>query len=251
MPPLSRPASQRSSATASHAVRSNSVRLNVGRLMEYSELHLAKAVHSDHPREAQLASRLRDDVSLYSSWEQSHGRLMRHVAAEGRPAAQMVELRKIAFSTLHRKAPFEYLRDRHITGAPRRLLIQRLFGSQHYGRTLVREHAAYISSACSYMCADSLCGDLLGDEAFCEALTAYESAYAEYYRGYCDSLLADSSEDVPLQSLLPYLRYQLKVIRDHLLAGAPQKSDFKQLQSLYAAGGDTQRLPVLDLNLLT
>jgi len=218
--------------------------------MEYSELHLAKAVHSDHPREAQLASRLRDDVSLYSSWEQSHGRLMRHVAAEARPAGQMIELRKVAFSTLHRKAPFEYLRDRHVTGTARRLLIQRLFGSQHYGRTLVREHAAYISSACSYMCADSLCGDLLGDEAFCEALTAYESAYAEYYRAYCDSLLAETSDDVPLQSLLPYLRYQLKVIRDHLLAGAPQKSDFKQLQSLYAAGGDTQKLPVLDLNLL-
>ena len=256
MPPLSRSVSQRSSATASHAVRStnavrsNAARLNIGRLMEYSELHLAKAVHSDHPREAQLASRLRDDVSLYSSWEQSHGRLMRHVAAEARPAGQMIELRKVAFSTLHRKAPFEYLRDRHVTGTARRLLIQRLFGSQHYGRTLVREHAAYISSACSYMCADSLCGDLLGDEAFCEALTAYESAYAEYYRAYCDSLLAETSDDVPLQSLLPYLRYQLKVIRDHLLAGAPQKSDFKQLQSLYAAGGDTQKLPVLDLNLL-
>jgi hypothetical protein len=100
------------------------------------------------------------------------------------------------------------------------------------------------------MCADSLCADLLGDGAFCEALTAYESAYAEYYRAYCDSLLAESADDTPLQSLLPYLRYQLKVIRDHLLAGAPQKSDFKQLQSLYAAGGDTQKLPVLDLNLL-
>ena len=36
---------------------------------------------------------------------------------------------------------------------------------------------------------------------------------------------------------------------DHLLAGAPQKSDFKDLQSLFAKTGDTQKLPVLDLNL--
>lgn len=226
-------------------------RLTVGRLMEYSELHLAKAVHSDHNEEAQLATRLLDNVSLYSSWEQSHGRLMREVAAVSRPAGQLAELRKISFSTLHRKAPFQYLRDRHIVGSARRQLIQKLFGTQHYGRTLVREHAAYISAACSYMCADSICGELVGDGAFCEALSHYESAYAEYYRAYCDSLLAESDEDsaAPLKTLLPYLRYQLKIIRDHLLAGAPQQSDFQQLQALYAKTGDTQKLPTLNFNL--
>jgi hypothetical protein len=219
--------------------------------MEYSELHLARAVRSHHPEEAQLATRLLENVTLYSSWEQSHGRLMRDVAAAGRPTAQLVELRKVTFSTLHRKAPFEYLRDRHITGASRRLLIQRLFGTPHYGRTLVREHAAFISSACSHMCADSLCSEVLGDEVFCEALSSYESAYAEYYRAYCDSLLAEAAgqEPLALQALLPYLRYQLKIIREHLLTGAPQKSDFMTLQSLYAKSGDTQKLPVLNLNL--
>jgi hypothetical protein len=227
--------------------------LSVGRLMEYSEFHLARTVHSDHPQDSQLASRLLENVTLYSSWEQSHARLMRDVASMTRPEAQLSELRKISFRTLHRKAPFEYLRDRHITGQARRRLIQRLFGSQPYGRCIVREHAAYLSSACSFLCADSLCGDVMGDEAFCEAIGSYETAYAEYYRAYCDSLLAEGDEDysAPLQSLLPYLRYQLKVIREHLLAGAPQKSDFKELQSLYAATGDTQKLPVLNFNLAT
>ena len=219
--------------------------------MEYSEQHLARTVNSDHARDAHLASRLLENVTLYSSWEQSHGRLMRDVAAATRPAAQLVELRKVTFQTLHRKAPFEYLRERHLPSPQRRLLIQRLFGAQHYGRCLVREHAAYVSSACSYLCADSLCGDVLGDAAFCEALGSYENAYAAYYRAYCDSLLADGPDDMsaPLQSLLPYLRHQLKVIREHLLAGAPQKSDFKELQALYAATGDTQKLPALDYNL--
>jgi len=244
MSPQARVSQQRSAATAL-----NLGRLSVGRLMEYSEQYLARSANSDHPGESQLAARLLDNVSLYSSWEQAHGRMMREVAASPRVGGQLIELRKISFSTLHRKAPFEYLRDRHIVGPARRQLIQHLFGTQHYGRTLVREHAAYISSACSYMCADSLCGEVLGDQAFCEALADYESAYAEYYRAYCDSLLAQSDEDsaAPLKSLLPYLRYQLKVIRDHLMSGAPQKSDFKDLQSLYAASGDTQRLPMMRL----
>lgn len=241
MPPIARTGNQRPAQRP----------LSIGRLMEYSELYISRAVHSDHKEEAQLATRLLDNVTLYSSWEQSHGRLMRDVATAARPAGQLVELRKGSFSTLHRKAPFEYLRDRHVTGAARRVLIQQLFGTQHYGRTLVREHAAYISAACSYLCIDSLCGEMLGDQAFCEALAEYESAYADYYRAYCDSLLADAGGDeaAPLKSLLPYLRYQLRVIREHLLAGAPQKSDFKMLQSLYAKIGDTQKLPILDLNL--
>jgi hypothetical protein len=219
--------------------------------MEYSESYLARAVHSGQQEEAQLAGRLLENVTLYSSWEQTHGRLMRDVAQAGRPGAQLMELRRVSFSTLHRKAPFEYLRDRHVTGVARRLLIQRLFGTPHYGRTLVREHAAYISSACSYLCADSLCSEILGDASFCEALSSYEEAYAEYYRAYCDALLAEAGGQEPtaLQALLPYLRYQLKIIRDHLLEGAPQKSDFKTLQSLYAKTGDTQKLPVLNLNL--
>jgi hypothetical protein len=224
--------------------------LSIGRLMDYSEYHLARSAHSEHEYNAQVASRLLEDVSLYSSWERSHQRLMRDVASASRPSDQLMELRKISFRTLHRKAPFEYLRERRLTGTARRVLIQKLFGTSHYGRTIVREHNAFINSAGSHLCVDSLCGDLLGDSAFCEALTHYETAYADYYRAYCDSLLDEVGDGggSPLQSLLPYLRYQLKVIRDHLLAGAPQRSDFKQLQSLYAATGDTQKLPVLDIN---
>lgn len=226
--------------------------LSIARLMDYSENHLARAAYSERQDAALVASRLLEDVPLYSSWERSHHRLMRQVAAANRPAAQLQELRRISFRTLHRKAPFEYLRQRRLSSQARRLLIHKLFGtSGHFARAIVREHNAYLHSAGSFLCVDSMCDELMGDSAFSEALDQYEMAYGDFYRAYCDSLLDESAdgEDSPLQSLLPYLRYQLKVIRDHLLAGAPQKSDFKQLQSLYAATGDTQRLPVLDINL--
>ena len=214
--------------------------------MEYSERHLSLTARSGAHTDAQLAARLLENVVLYRSWEHSHGRLMQAVAAAP-PQTAPKELRKVTFLTLHRKAPFQYLRDRHITGLARRQLIQALFGTQQsYGRSLVREHEAYVSSACSLLCADSLCSAVLGDEDFCDALEKYESAYAEYYRVYCDSLLAEQSGEIaPMSALLPYLRYQLKIIRDHMLAGGRQQTVLRDLEALYAPSGDTQKLPIL------
>jgi hypothetical protein len=171
---------------------------------------------------------------------------MHAVAAPARPAAKLMELRKVTFLTLHRKAPFEYMRDRHVIGPTRRKLIRSLFGTQDYAQCLVREHLAFLSSAGSFICAGSLCSEVLGDAAFCEALAHYESAYTEYYRAYGDSLLAEhSGESSSVKSLLPYLRYQLKTIREHMLSGKPQPSDFATLQALYEATGDTTELPVI------
>jgi hypothetical protein len=216
------------------------------RLMEYSEQYLQFASQATASEEANVATRLMQDVPLYRMWEQSHGRLMRGVAARPRRSHQIVELKKISFLTLHRKAPFEYMRDRRVHGQARRALVRTLFGTQEYTQCILREHTAYLSSAATFFCTDSLCGDLMRDEAFSEALVHYQDAYNEYYRAYCDSLLAQQTgETAPLDSLLPYLRYQLKIIRDHMLAGAPQESEFTQLQSLYASLGDTQKLPML------
>ena len=216
------------------------------RLMEYSEQYLVRAAQSALPEKSQLAARLLRDAPLHRRWEHAHSLLMHSVAAPARPAAKVVELRKVTFLTLHRKAPFEYMRDRHVTGPARRKLIRALFGTQDYAQCLVREHLAFLSSACSFICADSLCGEVLGDAAFCEALAHYERAYSEYYRAYGDSLLAEhSGEAASVQSLLPYLRYQLKTIREHMLSGKPEQSDFATLQALYEATGDTHVLPVI------
>ena len=214
--------------------------------MQYSEQFLALAAQSAGGEESLVATRLLEDVPLYSKWEQSHNALMRGVASRRDRAQQSHELKRIGFLTLHRMAPFEYLRDRQVQGQARRRLVRALFGAQEYTQAILREHTAYLSSAASYFCTDSLCADLLQDTAFSDALTHYQGAYAEYYRAFCDSLLAEGNGDTsPLVPLLPYLRYQLKLIREHILAGAPEHSDFARLQSLYKSLGDTQKLPVL------
>jgi hypothetical protein len=229
--------------SARHAVEAG---FTTARLMEYSERFLARAAQSELPQASQIAARMLKDPPLHRRWEHTHSQLMHSVAAPSRPAAKAMELRKVTFLTLHRKAPFEYMRDRHVIGPTRRKLIKSLFGTQDYAQCLVREHQAFLSSACSFICAGSLCGEVLGDAAFCEALAHYERAYTEYYRAYGDSLLAaHSDETAPVQSLLPYLRYQLKIIREHMVSGKPQPSDFETLQALYEATGDTHVLPVI------
>ncbi len=216
------------------------------RLMEYSERFLQLTAKAGDAEESAIATRLMQDVPLYRKWEQSHAGLMRGVASHRRRAQQIVELKKVSFTTLHRKAPFEYLRDRRVQGQARRLLVRTMFGTQEYTQCILREHVAYLSSAATLLCTDALCGDLMHDIAFCEALDHYQEAYDEYYRAYCDSLVAQQAGQVsPVEPLLPYLRYQLKIIRDHMLAGAPQESEFTRLQSLYASLGDTQKLPIL------
>jgi hypothetical protein len=216
------------------------------RLMQYSEQFLLRAAQSAPAPQSQIAARLLRDGPLHRRWAHAHGQLMHAVAARSRPEAKVSELRHLTFLMLHRKAPFEYLRDRHVTGPARRQLIRALFGTQDYAQCLVREHRAYLSSACSYLCVDSLCSEVLGDAAFCDALAHYQSAYTEYFLAYGDSLLAEySGETSPVQSLLPYLRYQLKIIREHMMSGRPQQSDFEILQAMYEPTGETQVLPVM------
>ena len=153
-----------------HAVEAG---FTAARLMEYSEHFLARAALSEMPHRSQLAVRLLQDKPLHRRWENAHGLLMHGVAAPARPADRVVEMRKVSFLTLHRKAPFEYMRDRHVTGTARRHLIQALFGTQHYAQCLVREHMAFLHSACSLICVDALCREVLGDAAFAEALAHY------------------------------------------------------------------------------
>jgi hypothetical protein len=214
-------------------------------LMEYSQHFLMRAAEDTASPRSQLAQRMLRDKPLRYRWQHLHGQLMHGVVVPP-PEQRAIELRKVAFLTLHRKAPFEYLRDRRVLGQARRQLVSALFGEHDYVRCLVREHTAFLNSACSFLCTDALCGEVLGDAAFSQALAHYQSAYTEYFQAYGDSLLAQQRGELgQAESLLPYLRYQLKLIREHMLAGRPQDSDFTALQALYQASGDTHVLPAI------
>jgi hypothetical protein len=216
------------------------------RLMDYSEYRVELAAQGGVTEEMWAAARILESLPLYRTWEQTHGRWMQGISSARQPQARIIELRRFTFQAIHRKAPFEYMRDRHVTGSTRRRLIRLLFGTDMYATCVVREHAAFLCSSCSLLCMDSMYGELLHDEAYCELLAEYELAYTDYYRTYCDTLLEPNRECADAtQALLPYLRYQLKSLRDRMLGDRAATDDFRRLRLLYAATGDTQRLPAL------
>src|SRR2546430_9457798 len=89
------------------------------RLMEESEARVEMAAHFDSPADMLVASRILHNPDAYRRWEAEHDRLMRAVSEQVRLPRQVVALRSTAFALVHRKAIFEYLRDRQITGARR------------------------------------------------------------------------------------------------------------------------------------
>jgi hypothetical protein len=87
------------------------------------------------------------------------------------------------------------------------------------------------------------------DAAFCEPLQLYEAWYAEYFRAYCDTELAETEDErqasVALDALKPLLKQRLCEARQAILA-MPQSPDreWREVQ-IRKPNGDTQRLRVI------
>ena len=207
------------------------LRLNLGggppqvsrsRLVEASESQLARAARSGSAREQQISAPLLANPKDYRSWESEHGRLMAAIASQPTGARQARALLSTAFTLVHRKALFEYLRDRAPRSADRRLLIEHFHGNKSYTRAVVAEHGNYQRSFSSLLCIEHIGATLLTHQVFGEPFRRYEHLYAEYFRSYCDSYLApskdsnDSSDSI--RTLLPYLKRDVLDVRARLLA---------------------------------
>src|SRR5215467_3949176 len=110
------------------------------RLMEESELRVAVASREGTPDERLVASRVLETVASYQQWEIGHEYLMRAVAGPSRFEGQLSALRTTAFSLMHRKALFEYLRERNVTGPRRRKLLATFYGHREYTDSVIREY---------------------------------------------------------------------------------------------------------------
>src|SRR6185437_10465948 len=179
------------------------------RLMEESEMRIAVASREGTPDERLVAGRVLESVSSYQQWELSHESLMRSVAAQSRLAGQLAALRTTAFSLMHRKALFEYLRERNVTGSKRHKLLA----------------------------------------AFDEPLQLYQEWYSEYFRIFCDSTLAETAEEKAqvesLDALRPLLKHQLTHARQTILAMAHDPQFRWRETQIRKPTGDTQKLRTL------
>jgi hypothetical protein len=213
----------------------------LARMLECSEGRLSHMARHGLGYPQQIARRVLESTHLFRHWEHSHIQVLRPVAGGQRPREQLLALKRGALAMIHRKAPFEYLRDHHVRGAARHHYFDVLFGRHDFARAVVQEHQNYLVAGCSYLCMDALCAsstvDLIAD---------YEKAYTSYWQAHTAQLL-----DTPLPAardhqaaLLQCLDENLRRVRDRLLGAAPTRADQLTLEELRQPTGDTVRLGV-------
>ena len=219
------------------------------RLMEESELQVALASREGTPDERLVATRVLETANSYHLWELTHDQLMRAVSGRARLAEQLGVLRATAFSLMHRKALFEYLRERNVTGAKRHKLLGMFYGPLEYAGSVVREHNNYIRSGSSYLCTCHIGLILMEDPVFEEPLQLYQEWYSEYFRLFCDSALAETAaekaEIESMDALRPMLKHQLTQARQAIIAMSHDPG-FKWTETrIRRPTGDTQKLRTL------
>ena len=190
------------------------------RLMDESESRVGNLARSGTPIEQLVAGRILEHPLAYSRWEAEHAQLMRHISSQARFRGQMVATRETTLALVHRKALFDYMRTRAVTGGARHKLIQFFYGSRDYAGAVVAEHGHYLRSASSYWCSCHIARRLMLDSVFVDPLALYEERYTDYFRLFCDCILADGQKVAaePLRHLLPYLKQQLADARRAILA---------------------------------
>ena len=194
-------------------------RLTLDELMSLSEAHLEHLARGRSGPNVLVASRILDTPQEFRRWEGGHARLMRGVAGLSRRALQVRSLLSTALALSHRKALFEYLRDRQVATSGRRRLIAHFHGHNDYLQTLLAEHGNYLRSAASYLCTAHIGAEHLQVATFGAPLASYVQLYTEYFRTYCDSVLAAKGDETAqnLEALLPYLKQEVLEIRNQLL----------------------------------
>jgi hypothetical protein len=223
-----------------------------GRLMEESEICLASAARAGAPQEMLVASQILDHPTAYRTWEAEHDRLLRSVSSHTRFAAQMGALRSATFTLIHRKALFEYIRQRGLGGTKRHRLFALFYGgARDYTNSVIAEHSNFVRCSSSHICADHLASQLMRDAAFQEPMQLYQEWYADYFRVFCDVALAETEEEklalAPVEALKPLLKHRLREARDAILKLPEVPSTVWREVELRKATGETQKLRRLSI----
>jgi hypothetical protein len=221
------------------------------RLMEESESCLAAVARAGPPDQMLVASRIIEHPTAYRHWEAEHDRLLRGVSAHIRLAPQIGALRSATFGLIHRKALFEYIRDRGLTGAKRHRLFSLFYGARDYANSVIAEHASFIRCSSSHICMEHLAAQLMRDAAFDEPMQLYQEWYADYFRVFCDVALAETEEEklalAPVEALKPLLKHRLREARDAILKLPEVPSTVWREVELRKATGETQKLRRLSI----
>jgi hypothetical protein len=209
------------------------------RMMERSEARIEVVANHGDGHAARAAGRVMESAQAWQDWSASHIRLLDSIATQQRSPAQVQAVRRMALSVIHRKAPFEGLRDLRIHGDARTRFFESLYGSHNCARTLLLEHHSFVRAMCSYVCVEDLCG--LGTLL---RIRAYERIYTRYWQARMCSSLEPAGGQAESR-LRDRLRQQVITARDLLLAREPGSDDELTLAELRRPTGDTVRMRAL------
>jgi len=191
-------------------------------LMEESEAHIEFVAQRGKGSYRQIAQQLLASPVEYRNWESAHSQMMASVARPHRSALQASTLLSTAFTLVHRRAFFDYLRGQNITGPRRRELVQHFHTRKSYTQAVVAEHTNYMHSSASLMCAERFGETIVPHQAFGDAFRRYEQVYAAYFRSYCHNYLAPTAVDndisASVRPLVPQLKRDVLALRAKLLA---------------------------------
>ncbi len=220
--------------------------INHARLMRESTDRVQSALYSKNSQEQLIACRVLENPATWQSWEIEHSQLMRRVADCGKLADQGTALKHATFHLIHRKALFEYLRDRGIPETERPRVFAHFRMAQPYEHAVIAEHRIYLRKACSFLCASHVGCDVLRDAGFLDPIPRYEVLYAEYFELYCRSYCRGEDEDSEAElALLPLLKRQLNEWRQAILNPRAELPRLLRDAELRRPTGDTQRNRIL------
>jgi hypothetical protein len=228
--------------------------ISQARLMEESELCVAEAAKFGTPAQMLVATRLMSHPDSYRRWESEHSQLMRRVSCHTYLNRQVVALRSTALTLLHRKAVFEYLQERQLTGSQRHRLMELFHSLRDYSASLIAEHGNYLRGASSYWCSHHLARRLMKDGVFAEPLLLYQERYSDYFRVFCDVELAETEAEKqvvePMRMLQPLLKAQLAEARREILTMPYRPEKVWREVEIRKPTGDTVRLRTLGSRLI-
>jgi hypothetical protein len=179
----------------------------------------------------------------YRRWEVEHDRLMHSISDRGRLAGDSASHRRV-----RPRAPTRGIRVSARGSGDRREARRALalfYRCRDYTDAVLREHANYVRCSSSYHLPPGR-----APHARWRLLRAvgalYEEWYAEYFRAYCDSELAETEQEkeasVALDALKPLLKHRLAEARQAILA-MPQSPDREWREvEIRKPNGDTQRM---------
>jgi hypothetical protein len=188
-------------------------------LMRVSHSHVEATSRDNGHAQQILALRLMQHPGTYSEWEHQHSQLMQRVCQPTQFRAQLVQMRATTVRLIHRRAVFEYLRDRKITGEKRHRYIAMFYGSRDYANSMLLEHGHYTRSWASASCSWYIGSEVLRDPAFDAPMLEYEEWYGEYFRMFYDLQLATPADNRATcdRALLPILRRRAEQARERLV----------------------------------